>query len=81
MQCPAAFSFALCLRSIEQRSASPNVRFEAHYGLKSDIAPCRKSATFGSRRAHSIISSERTNEVGRLPIDYRSRSLLVCDTA
>ena len=25
MQCPAAFSFALCLRSIEQRSASPNV--------------------------------------------------------
>jgi hypothetical protein len=37
--------------------------------------------TFGSRRAHSIISSERTNEVGRLPIDYRSRSLLVCDTA
>src|SRR5882762_8223725 len=26
-------------------------------------------ATFGSRRAHSIISSERTNEVGRLPID------------
>jgi len=42
---------------------------------------CLKRATFGSRRAHSIISSERTNEVGRLPIDYRSRSLLVCDTA
>ena len=52
-----------------------------HYGLKSDIAPRPTSATFGSRRAHSIISSERTNEVGRLPIDYRSRSLLVCDTA
>src|SRR4030088_3526657 len=31
--------------------------------------------------ADSIISSERTNEMGRLPIDYRSRSLLVCDTA
>src|SRR5882762_4028584 len=36
--------FALCLRSIEQRSASPNVRFEAHYGLKSDIAPRPTSA-------------------------------------
>ena len=58
-----------------------NVRFVAHCGLKPDGVGGPKSATFGSRRAHSIISSERTNEVGRLPIDYRSRSLLVCDTA
>src|SRR6266481_2664598 len=48
MQCPAAFSFALCLRSIERRSASPDVRFEAHYGLKSDIALSPKSANNGS---------------------------------
>src|SRR6266404_8458853 len=44
MQCPAAFSLALCLRSIEQRSASPNVRFEAHYGFNSDVDPSPKSA-------------------------------------
>jgi hypothetical protein len=34
-----------------------------------------------SEVAAPIRSSERTNEMGRLPIDYRSRSLLVCDTA
>ena len=55
MQCPAAFSSALCVRSIEQRSASPNVRFEAHNGLKSDIAPCPKSANTGS--SHTIRSA------------------------
>src|SRR5260221_14303332 len=39
------------------------------HGLPSAPA-CLKRATFGSRRAHSIISSERTNEMGRLPVDY-----------
>ena len=51
--------------------------------MTNDSARCGRLATgqryesgsFGSRRAHSIMSSERTNEVGRLPIDYRSRSL------
>src|SRR5258707_13457925 len=67
MQCPAAFSFALCLRSIEQRSASPNVRFEAHYGLNSDIARGPKNAK--SRLMHrnkhySITSSARASSVG-----------------
>jgi hypothetical protein len=31
--------------------SEPDVRFEAHYGLNSDIAPCPKSANTGSRAA------------------------------
>jgi hypothetical protein len=50
-------------------------------GIVRPPPPCPFRATFGSRRARSIISSEQTNEVGRLPIDHRSRSLLVCDSA
>jgi hypothetical protein len=57
------------------------VRSTLRNGHRQAAPPCPFRATFGSRRAHSIISSERTNEVGRLPIDYRSRSLLVCDSA
>jgi hypothetical protein len=44
------------------------------FGLQRAAGPY-ESGTFGSRRAHSIMSSERTNEVGRFPIDYRSRRL------
>jgi len=35
------------------------VRFAAHYGLTSDIAPSPKSASIGSREPYSINSSAR----------------------
>jgi hypothetical protein len=46
------------------REDGNDVRFEAHYGLKSDIAACPKSANFGSGHAHSITSSARASSVG-----------------
>jgi hypothetical protein len=33
-----------CGARIKQRSASPDVRFAAHYRLQTDIGPCPKSA-------------------------------------
>jgi hypothetical protein len=47
-----------------------DVRFEAHYGLKPDIAPCPESATFrlwtaANWLSHSITSSARpTRAIG-----------------
>src|SRR4030081_2928658 len=49
---------------IKRLSASPEVRFEAHYGLKSDIAPSPKSARNRSGTSHSITSSARPSSVG-----------------
>src|SRR5260370_7614752 len=72
MQCPAAFSFALCLRSIEQRSASPYVRFEAHYGLKSDIAPCPKSADSVAKLLKCRATNFPRRNKRQLPIDAPS---------
>jgi hypothetical protein len=47
---------------------SADVRFPAHYGLNSDIAPCLKSANSGlmhrsNLRAYSITSSARPSSV------------------
>jgi hypothetical protein len=44
--------------------ALANVRFGAHNGLKSDIAPCPKSAINGSQAHYSITSSARSSSDG-----------------
>jgi len=54
-------------------------RFSPESRHSSQGSACLKGATFGSRRAHSIISSERTNEMGRLPIDT-DRAAFWCAT-
>src|SRR5258708_11821646 len=51
-------------RKLGVRPPKSNFRFTPESGLRSDIAPCPKSAMSGSERIHSIISSARARRVG-----------------
>jgi hypothetical protein len=56
----------------------PDVRFGAHNGLKSDIAPCLKSAKNGSHQPHSITSSASATKFGgsSMPVAFATFRLI-----